>query len=236
MPFLPSDLQALLAPWRQKAACRDTETDTFFQADQGLAAKKVCRACPVVLECLQVSIENHEEHGIWGGAGDAARRALRRSWEKRPHDEAGPVVGCRCQFCRDVRSHLARLKADQHAGPNSNTRVRVLQANGPGATHGLRSTYARGCRCTDKGCVWSASAYGKAVTRLGLRTDAFWSEWAIGDDDDERRAAVDQAAQLHIVDAMAGLFAAVGRPGVRSALEDAIAGTVKRRRPRPLAA
>lgn len=75
------------AGWRDGAACRDTDADLFFPpgskgvaVGQILAAKAVCRGCPVTDACLQFALETNQEAGVWGGKDEDERRRLRRAW------------------------------------------------------------------------------------------------------------------------------------------------------------
>lgn len=132
--------------WVRHAACASVPVDgePFFPrpGDDGGAARAVCRACPVVIDCLLYALDNHEEHGIWGGASEVTRRPLARL--RREH--AGVVPGCRCAFCVAVVEHLRRLDDDLARGRSSRGPVVSF---GPGATHGRASTYGRGCRCAE---------------------------------------------------------------------------------------
>jgi WhiB family transcriptional regulator, redox-sensing transcriptional regulator len=72
--------------WRYRAACRDEEPDLFFPiGNSGPAlgqlaeAKSVCRACPVVGECLAWAMETGQGSGVWGGMSEDERRELRRA-------------------------------------------------------------------------------------------------------------------------------------------------------------
>jgi WhiB family transcriptional regulator, redox-sensing transcriptional regulator len=132
--------------WRLHAACADLETDAFFpERGQNLAAaaaKRVCSTCPVARDCLIAALAEGEEFGIWGGAGEPARRRLRRLQAECPHPDRAVVPGCRCRFCTAVATHFRRLRRMVTAeGPEV--------SYGPGATHGKASTYGRGCRCDD---------------------------------------------------------------------------------------
>ena len=63
--------------WAQHAVCIKTEPDALFvpgAAQQ--AAKRVCRDCAVIAECLADSLDNHTEFGVWGGMTERQRRAL----------------------------------------------------------------------------------------------------------------------------------------------------------------
>lgn len=73
-----------------QAACRDEDPDLFFpigstgpalvQTDE---AKEVCRGCPVREQCLEWAMENGQDSGVWGGLGEAERRALKRRTRRR---------------------------------------------------------------------------------------------------------------------------------------------------------
>jgi hypothetical protein len=122
------------------AACRDHPFPEWWWPEKGngavvaaMKAKRTCAQCPVIRPCLEATLSegsahSHgiEEHGIRGGAGGQLRRWLRRSFV------AGGEV-----WEEAFSTHLARLDGEL---------VRV-NMNGPGATHGLPVTYARGCRC-----------------------------------------------------------------------------------------
>jgi WhiB family transcriptional regulator, redox-sensing transcriptional regulator len=67
------------------AACQAAEPELFFPVSaagpavaQVLAAKAVCRACPVRAECLSYAVQTAQEHGIWGGTTEEERRLARR--------------------------------------------------------------------------------------------------------------------------------------------------------------
>jgi len=70
--------------WREDAACGDADPDLFFpigttgnalrQIDE---AKRICRFCPVRIQCLAWALENGVPDGVWGGATEDERRAIR---------------------------------------------------------------------------------------------------------------------------------------------------------------
>lgn len=119
-------------------------SEVFFPEKGGDSsyAKSLCATCPLVAPCLVASIEQHEEHGVWGGAGENHRRSLAAAWARREHDEPVPVEACSCGWCVVLRRHLRRLRGE--VAP-------VVNRNGPGAEHGVPATYERGCRCL--GCT-----------------------------------------------------------------------------------
>lgn len=72
--------------WREQAACHEVDIDLFFpigvtgEAERQIArAKMVCRECPVREACLDFALTTNQEYGIWGGADEDERRAMRRS-------------------------------------------------------------------------------------------------------------------------------------------------------------
>lgn len=71
--------------WRQKAKCRGLDPSLFFpeRGDNATLsqAKKICRDCPVKLDCLQYAVENREEFGVWGEMTVKGFRKVRRQVE-----------------------------------------------------------------------------------------------------------------------------------------------------------
>jgi WhiB family redox-sensing transcriptional regulator len=66
--------------WQAEAACRGMDPDSFFlprgtQPEAVEAARRVCRACPVAVECREWGID--EPHGIWGGLSPRQRQQAR---------------------------------------------------------------------------------------------------------------------------------------------------------------
>jgi WhiB family redox-sensing transcriptional regulator len=69
----------------ERAACLTAEPDLFFPVSaagpavaQVVAAKTVCRGCPVRTECLSYALQTAQDYGIWGGATEEERRLARR--------------------------------------------------------------------------------------------------------------------------------------------------------------
>lgn len=68
-----------------RATCRDTDPELFFPVGNGgpgrqqiVAAKAVCRRCPVTADCLAWALDAGHEDGVWGGLDMAERRDLHR--------------------------------------------------------------------------------------------------------------------------------------------------------------
>lgn len=125
--------------WEDRAACTGLDPDLWFPDldeggdNHGTTAKAICAQCPVPGPCLEAALERGEEHGIWGGAGGDQMRWLRRKYR------AGGTT-----WTQALAAHIANLTGA------TNT---VIDRNGPNATHGLRVTYNRGCRC--RACRWA---------------------------------------------------------------------------------
>lgn len=63
----------------ERALCAEVDTDIFFPPKGGTAraALRVCAACPVREDCLQLALDLHAD-GIWGGTTVLQRRDLQR--------------------------------------------------------------------------------------------------------------------------------------------------------------
>jgi WhiB family redox-sensing transcriptional regulator len=84
--------------WDEDAACRDSDPEMFFpdsmDTDEAIAARSVCRSCPVARECFGFAVTNNIGFGIWGGYSPKQRteavRAARRKSVQDPKPEKGP--------------------------------------------------------------------------------------------------------------------------------------------------
>lgn len=78
--------------WQEEAACRDADPDLFYYRDmergehrrkRELAAKKICKSCPVLNTCAAFALDNVEVYGIWGGLTEKDRqRVLGRKFRR----------------------------------------------------------------------------------------------------------------------------------------------------------
>jgi WhiB family redox-sensing transcriptional regulator len=73
--------------WVNRAACArpGIDPDIFFPnkgdgrgGPRTAEAKSICRACPVVAECLEFALDCPDLRGIWGGVGYNRRQEIRR--------------------------------------------------------------------------------------------------------------------------------------------------------------
>ncbi len=64
--------------WMLEARCRDLSPTIFFPSDgAGVeVARRYCAQCPVTAQCLEFALENHIDHGVWGGASERERRRI----------------------------------------------------------------------------------------------------------------------------------------------------------------
>lgn len=87
--------------WRHDAECRRADRDidpelfhpagtTGAWAVQIEEAQAVCRSCPVINECTQWALDNHES-GIWGGMTEQERTNLRRRMTRKEAAAAKPL-------------------------------------------------------------------------------------------------------------------------------------------------
>lgn len=62
--------------WQYQGACRDVDPEIFFleHGERAQVKRKrqekaltICRACPVVAQCLDHALKVPEMYGVWGG-------------------------------------------------------------------------------------------------------------------------------------------------------------------------
>jgi WhiB family redox-sensing transcriptional regulator len=70
--------------WMADGKCREVPPETFFPSD-GLGvirAQRICATCEVSARCLEYALENHIDHGVWGGKSERERRRILRARRK----------------------------------------------------------------------------------------------------------------------------------------------------------
>lgn len=67
--------------WMADGKCRDYPAATFFPQDGVgvIKAQRICVTCPVAAQCLEYALDNHVDHGVWGGKSERERRRLQRA-------------------------------------------------------------------------------------------------------------------------------------------------------------
>lgn len=81
---LISDVPFLLGEWREEAECRNYDPELWFPSRGGPAnegvkkAKRICKECPVRVECLTYAVDTNQKWGIWGGKNEKELRSIRR--------------------------------------------------------------------------------------------------------------------------------------------------------------
>ena len=66
--------------WRRLARCAETDPEAFYpeKGHSVRAAKEVCIACEVRVQCLEYALETGDRFGVWGGLSWPQRRRLLR--------------------------------------------------------------------------------------------------------------------------------------------------------------
>lgn len=66
--------------WMADGKCREHAPETFFPRDGVgvIVAQRICATCPVSSACLAYALDNHIDHGVWGGKSERERRRLLR--------------------------------------------------------------------------------------------------------------------------------------------------------------
>ena len=68
--------------WRKESLCAQVDPELFFPlVVSGQEAKKICKKCPVRLQCLDFALgmqTTERFYGIWGGLDPDELRTLKR--------------------------------------------------------------------------------------------------------------------------------------------------------------
>jgi WhiB family redox-sensing transcriptional regulator len=73
--------------WQEQSNCRNVDSELFFldnnvrgkeKREKENAAKKVCRGCPVIEQCLNHALAIPEFFGVWGGMSADQRNFMLR--------------------------------------------------------------------------------------------------------------------------------------------------------------
>ncbi|MFI6324397.1 WhiB family transcriptional regulator [Nonomuraea sp. NPDC050556] len=66
--------------WMERGACRDSDPELFFPLTwetHPTLARRICRDCPVRVQCLTWAVDTGEPDEVWGGTTPAERRRIR---------------------------------------------------------------------------------------------------------------------------------------------------------------
>jgi len=73
--------------WQEQSNCRNADSDLFFldpmmrgkeKRNKEQEAKKICKGCPVVQQCLNHALSIPEFFGVWGGMTADQRNSILR--------------------------------------------------------------------------------------------------------------------------------------------------------------
>jgi WhiB family redox-sensing transcriptional regulator len=110
---LPDAATTAGSDWRSQGACLAEDPELFFPLsalgpghEQIAAAKTVCAHCAVRAQCLGFAMSTGQEHGVWGGASEEERRAMRHAQPARSIKHGAPHGGGRKR--RDHRTQRVR--------------------------------------------------------------------------------------------------------------------------------
>jgi len=85
--------------WEDRALCPEVgDPEIFFSEarETRARARRVCRLCPVSLQCLEYALENELTYGIWGGL--SGRQRAPRTYP--PSTPSHRLPGCDAVFPR----------------------------------------------------------------------------------------------------------------------------------------
>ena len=108
--------------WQLRAKCRERDSAQFFHPDDDLgrisrrlreeAAKRVCEACPVRMQCATHALTVGEEYGVWGGFSEHDRTMLREvGWRDTLDRRRMADVSRLERRLKRVRQRVERMKA-----------------------------------------------------------------------------------------------------------------------------
>lgn len=74
-------------PWQFRALCAQTGPEAFYP-EKGITskdAKKICKRCPVVEDCLEaaLAVDADKDYGVWGNTTEHQRRKIRKQRKER---------------------------------------------------------------------------------------------------------------------------------------------------------
>lgn len=69
---------AEMVEWQLKGLCNNYDPECFQPATEldARIPKRICRACPVIVQCRAWALNSHEASGVWGGLSEADRQRI----------------------------------------------------------------------------------------------------------------------------------------------------------------
>jgi WhiB family redox-sensing transcriptional regulator len=63
--------------WNTLGNCRTGDPDRLFVTGaKQREARRICRGCPVIAQCLAMALDERIEFGVWGGMTERERRSM----------------------------------------------------------------------------------------------------------------------------------------------------------------
>lgn len=103
--------------------CR-TDMALWFSTDPSERhnAAQQCRACPLLLACMQDALAREERHGVWGGVDFEARAAgcgTERGYANHKRQQEPACPACQAAHDEAVEANRRRILAREHAAGGS---------------------------------------------------------------------------------------------------------------------
>ena len=109
------DEQDAAENWRDRAACKDEDPETFFDTDRMAQAVRICKGCAVIDICLQDALDTFDYNGVRGGRSGRARK--QHVLGARSIENTAPAHAARIAQGRATAERVAELTRD---GLNAN--------------------------------------------------------------------------------------------------------------------
>ena len=122
--------------WMDHIACKDLDADLFFPDKPGVVgraqareAARICKTCPVQLECAEHRVVTGAAAGVWGGRSTVMRNASASSGGPRGAQLHGTDAGYNRHLSRGEKPCQACWSAhSRKASPNGRSRTKRWSA------------------------------------------------------------------------------------------------------------
>ena len=116
--------------WKIEGLCNEVGTELFYPPNDDPdteRAKRICKRCTVIDQCLEYALKNNEPYGVWGGKTPAQRRRMRSA--QRVHRRVETVKARQSEALRLSRSGLSAPQVAERMGVTARTVERWKSAN-----------------------------------------------------------------------------------------------------------